>query len=80
MGRQAATVALSLLVTIGELGKEIAVGAADALSSAAIESVPDAEAALKLVSSLVRKGDVVLVKASRAIGLEKVVEGLMALE
>ncbi len=80
VGRQAATVALSLLVTIGELGKEIAVGAADALSSAAIESVPDAEAALKLVSSLVRKGDVVLVKASRAIGLEKVVEGLMALE
>lgn len=77
LGRQAAAIPLELLVTVGEMGKEIASGAADALSSAAIEFVPDAQAALQLLSRLVRKGDVVLVKASRAVGLEAVVEGLM---
>jgi len=79
LGREAAALPLALIVTVGELGKEIAVGAADALSAAAIQPVTDAQAALKLVSGLVRKGDVVLVKASRALGLEAVVEGLLAL-
>jgi UDP-N-acetylmuramoyl-tripeptide--D-alanyl-D-alanine ligase len=38
--------------------------------------VDDAAAAASLVSSLVRPGDVVLVKASRGIGLETVAEAL----
>jgi UDP-N-acetylmuramoyl-tripeptide--D-alanyl-D-alanine ligase len=80
IGREAAEHPLALLVTVGELGKEIASGAADSLSSAAIESAADAPVALKLLSKMVRKGDVVLVKASRALGLEAVVKGLMALK
>jgi UDP-N-acetylmuramyl pentapeptide synthase len=66
-----------LLLTVGELGKEIAFSAAAALSSAAIEPLADAPAVLQILSGRLRPGDVVLVKASRAMGLEVVVEGLL---
>jgi UDP-N-acetylmuramoyl-tripeptide--D-alanyl-D-alanine ligase len=39
---------------------------------------PDAEAALGLVRGIVRPGDVVLVKGSRGIGLDRVVDRLLA--
>ena len=38
----------------------------------------DAEAAAAAVTELVQPGDVVLVKASRALGLERVAEALAA--
>ena len=40
--------------------------------------VPDAETAATKVTELVLPGDVVLVKASRALGLERVAEALAA--
>ena len=40
--------------------------------------VPDANAATALLSAELRPGDVVLVKASRGIGLERIVEALLA--
>ncbi|WP_354639665.1 UDP-N-acetylmuramoyl-tripeptide--D-alanyl-D-alanine ligase [Kitasatospora camelliae] len=40
--------------------------------------VSDADAAIELLRSQVRPGDVVLVKASRSVGLEKVAEALLA--
>lgn len=67
----------------------IAVGAAtDALVDAArelaptmeIQSVVDAEAARIAAREMVRPGDAVLVKASRAVGLEIVAEGLLRAE
>ncbi len=39
--------------------------------------VPDAEAAVELLRSELRGGDVVLVKASRAAGLERVAQALL---
>jgi UDP-N-acetylmuramoyl-tripeptide--D-alanyl-D-alanine ligase len=39
---------------------------------------PDAERAAAEAAELVRPGDVVLVKASRAVGLERVAEALAA--
>ena len=38
--------------------------------------VPDAEAALDMPAARLRDGDVVLVKASRGIGLDLLVDGL----
>jgi UDP-N-acetylmuramoyl-tripeptide--D-alanyl-D-alanine ligase len=40
--------------------------------------VSDADAAIDLLRDQVRPGDVVLVKASRAAGLERVAEALLA--
>ena len=40
--------------------------------------VPDAEAALAIVREQVRPGDVVLVKASRALGLERIADALVS--
>jgi UDP-N-acetylmuramoyl-tripeptide--D-alanyl-D-alanine ligase len=77
IGRFAGQLPLDLIVTVGEMGQEIANSAADALSSAAIEFVPSAQDALRLLAGLLRPGDVVLVKASRALGLETVVKGLL---
>ena len=72
---------------IGGLARElgfasvIVVGDADLLAEGAGDiatRVPDAEAALDVVLDEVTDGDVVLVKASRSIGLEAVAEPLIA--
>ena len=39
--------------------------------------VPDVDAAVELLRKEVRPGDVVLVKASRAVGLERLADGLL---
>jgi UDP-N-acetylmuramoyl-tripeptide--D-alanyl-D-alanine ligase len=80
IGRDTVALHLSLLVTVGELGKEIAIGAADAQSGAAIVSVTDAQAAAVLLKDRVAADNVILVKASRALGLEAVVEALLQIE
>lgn len=77
IGRFAGQLPLDLIVTIGEMGQEIANAAADSLSSAAIEFVPSAQDALHLLAGQLCPGDVVLVKASRALGLEAIVKGLL---
>lgn len=64
-----------LLVTVGARAKFIAEAAAAAgLAKKNIYSFDTAEEAAPKVQELMRKGDLILIKASRAIGLDKIVE------
>jgi UDP-N-acetylmuramoyl-tripeptide--D-alanyl-D-alanine ligase len=65
------------LVACGSLGRSLAEGARQAgLDRTRIIEVPDAAAAATAVKSVVKQGDVVLVKASRGIRLEQVAQTL----
>ncbi|MEV4555933.1 UDP-N-acetylmuramoyl-tripeptide--D-alanyl-D-alanine ligase [Kitasatospora sp. NPDC049285] len=80
IGRLAVRLDITKLVAVG--GREAArmeLGARNE-GSWGEESVlvSDADAAIELLRSQVRPGDVVLVKASRSVGLEKVAEALLA--
>jgi len=61
-------------VTVGGAG---AAALADAAAAIGARRVPDAEAALALLRGMLKPGDVVLVKGSRGIGLDRVVDGLL---
>ena len=61
-----------MLVAVGPLSSAAMPGA----FGGSVVVVDDAGAAASAVASLVRPGDVVLVKASRGIGLEVVAEAL----
>ncbi|HET9082929.1 MAG TPA: UDP-N-acetylmuramoyl-tripeptide--D-alanyl-D-alanine ligase [Candidatus Limnocylindrales bacterium] len=76
VGATAAAVA-ELLIVVGQEAAGIAEGAAEAgLDRSRIHIVPDAEMALDTLEPRLRDGDVVLVKASRGIGLDRLVDGL----
>ena len=76
VGRQAAPV-VDILVVVGATSETLAAAAlAAGLDAARVVRVPDATAALEALVGLLRRGDVVLVKASRSEGLERVVDGL----
>ena len=69
---------LELLLTVGRLGREIAEGARGAgLPTWAVHPFEDAAAAAAAVPALVLAGDAVLVKASRSVKLEQVVDALV---
>jgi UDP-N-acetylmuramoyl-tripeptide--D-alanyl-D-alanine ligase len=77
---EAAARTVDWLVVVGEGAAGIADGAeAAGLEGARITRVPDAESALDVLSPRLRDGDVVLLKASRGIGLDRVVDGLQAI-
>jgi UDP-N-acetylmuramoyl-tripeptide--D-alanyl-D-alanine ligase len=78
IGRLAAEAGVSVLVVVGEGARGMAEGALDGSGGRAIRviEVLDAAAAGKVVAQEVEPGDAVLVKASRAIGLERVAESL----
>ena len=65
------------LLACGVLGRELAEGARQAgMPSDRIAELPDAQAAATALSRMVRQGDVVLVKASRGMRMEQVVEAV----
>jgi UDP-N-acetylmuramoyl-tripeptide--D-alanyl-D-alanine ligase len=73
IGRLAAGLDIARVVTVGEPARPI--GSAAALERSwggTAQSVPDADAAIAAVRKILREGDVVLVKASRAASLERV--------
>jgi UDP-N-acetylmuramoyl-tripeptide--D-alanyl-D-alanine ligase len=74
---EAAARTVDWLVVVGKDAAGIAEGAlAAGMEPARLSVVPDVEAALEFLPPRLRDGDVVLVKASRGIGLERIVEGL----
>ena len=73
-GRKAAG-RLELLVGVGPLAEQLVAGAA---GQTATVHVPDVEAAAAALDELVRPGDVVLVKGSRGVQLERLVDALLA--
>ena len=81
VGRFAAGMQLSRLIVCGDLGHEIAAGAKQAgMSSSAIVELPDAASAADLLKKTVRQGDVVLVKASRGMKMEQIVQVLTGMK
>lgn len=73
VGFFAATIGIDLLFTFGENAKWIAEGAKCAgMSPEQIFSTNDMEQLQKLLDQVLEKGDVVLIKASRAMRLERV--------
>ncbi|MEO5940544.1 MAG: UDP-N-acetylmuramoyl-tripeptide--D-alanyl-D-alanine ligase [Candidatus Limnocylindrales bacterium] len=66
------------LVVVGSGGAAIAAGAADAgLAGSSIAAVADRGAALALLTGVLRPGDVVLVKASRGVALDLLIDELV---
>ena len=81
IGRFVAGLPLSRLVVCGDLGREIAAGAKQAgMSHQAIVEVADAAGAADVLKKSVRRGDVVLVKASRGMRMEQIVQGLTGMK
>lgn len=71
---------ITQLIACGELGQELAQGArAAGMPGDRIIEVPDAAAAGATLKSMVRQGDVVLVKASRGMRMEQAVESVTGL-
>jgi UDP-N-acetylmuramoyl-tripeptide--D-alanyl-D-alanine ligase len=70
---------IELLATVGDGGWEIAAGAlAAGMSSNCVRACGDVGDAVGWLRSALRQGDVVLVKASRGMRLERAVEALLA--
>ncbi len=68
---------VSQLIACGVLGRELAGGAhASGMEAERVREAPDAAAAGVLLRTTVQAGDVVLVKASRGMKMERVIEAL----
>ncbi len=77
VGRLAVASDVDVVVAVGAGARAIADGARLAgAGRAQVIEVDDADSAVVAVSGLARSGDAVLVKASRAVGLERVAEAL----
>ncbi|MFL5935169.1 MAG: UDP-N-acetylmuramoyl-tripeptide--D-alanyl-D-alanine ligase [Gaiellaceae bacterium] len=76
IGRELARHGVDVLLAVGELARAYLDGAGAGVPVA--RWAPDAETASGKAPELVLPGDVVLVKASRALGLERVAEALAA--
>lgn len=78
IGRAAREAGVDMLVAVGELAKLIARGAIDAgLPIGLVSEFDDSWQAARELPSKLRERDVVLVKGSRAIRMERIVEGLL---
>jgi UDP-N-acetylmuramoyl-tripeptide--D-alanyl-D-alanine ligase len=76
VGERTAVLALDVVVGVGAGGAAIA----QAARAGGVEThvVADAADAVRLVAPMLHTGDAVLVKGSRALGLERVADGVLA--
>ncbi|MGA9690443.1 MAG: UDP-N-acetylmuramoyl-tripeptide--D-alanyl-D-alanine ligase, partial [Pseudonocardiaceae bacterium] len=81
IGALAVSLGVNRLVVVGEQARSLCCSTAgsSARGSAPV-LVPDAPAALALLHGELAPGDVVLIKASRTAGLERIAEGLLEAE
>jgi UDP-N-acetylmuramoyl-tripeptide--D-alanyl-D-alanine ligase len=80
VGACAAATCDLLVTTGGEDALEMAEAArASGLADAAIHHVEDAEAAAELLGTILRPDDIVLIKGSRGVGLDRTVDALLGL-
>ncbi len=78
LGGEIASSATDILVTVGAKGRRIADGAlAAGMDPLTVRPCATAAEASEVLDDIVAPGDVVLVKASRVMGLESVVEGMI---
>lgn len=78
VGRAAAAAGLGLLVCVGDLARGIESAAIEAgMDKARVVRVSDAAAAAEELNKMISAEDVVLVKASHFMGLDRVVEGIV---
>ena len=78
LGEDVARSSIDVLVTVGELARRIGDGArAVGMPEDVVRSCASAVEASEVLDDLLEPGDVVLVKASRSMGLERVVEGIV---
>jgi UDP-N-acetylmuramoyl-tripeptide--D-alanyl-D-alanine ligase len=73
VGRAAAEAGVSVLVAVGELARGYLEGARSVPET---RWAPGAEAAVAVTQAVLRPGDCVLLKASRAVGLEILADAL----
>jgi UDP-N-acetylmuramoyl-tripeptide--D-alanyl-D-alanine ligase len=77
VGRAAAGLGIGHVVAVGPGAHGVAAGASAAGGGTVVEVVPDVDATVSLLRERLAPGDVVLVKASRAAGLEAVAVALV---
>ncbi len=78
-GRQAAELGIDNLITVGERARDIGRGAANAgMAQDDIFHFPSAVDAGKFVQDRIRSGDLILVKGSQGMRMERIVQEIMA--
>ncbi|MBS3957612.1 MAG: UDP-N-acetylmuramoyl-tripeptide--D-alanyl-D-alanine ligase [Clostridiales bacterium] len=78
LGEHVARAGIGVLVTVGERARRVAEGArAVGMDSSLVRPCVTAEEASEVLDDTLEPGDIVLVKASRVMRLERVVEGIV---
>lgn len=78
IGEQVPHAGVDVLITVGTLARRIADGArVEGMGDDSLHPCSNAEEAIEVLDDLLASGDAVLVKASRFMGLERVVEGIV---
>ncbi len=79
IGRQAAAVGVDMLVTVGELGRDIAQGAiAAGMNEHRVASFVTSDEVGRFLQNEINQGDIILVKGSQGARMEKITKELMA--